>query len=439
MTPRRPIPAPLVLVEPLRRLTRRLADASPPVAAVFIGVSLATYATLVAGIALWDNLNIAGVSRSWAEVWRAWHEKGTFDWFGPAERAALLIAVGGAALVLFMGWLNLSFAYAHGSVAPAYWRCVRGGSALLVPLIVLTLLLGVVAVPLADTLNDLALPIFYSQFIWFGGVAIVGVTLLLAHRSVVAELAPVVPLPVLPPRCEGCGYDLTHQPADGRCPECGKSVAESLDVNARRPAGVSDGSDLQLPLEVAASVLFRPRIHYARLRVRDGNECALWFAGWQIAGIFCGAVLWAILMFLLLAARHGPPTPMRGTDVLAGVTMASIGISFGTTCCWFLWRVVAAIVASVWLASQVLPDFRWAVKVICYESVFLWIFCVYWGAALGSMVLLDDWVARLTGLKHGFFGLPAELLLIATGSAALLGVWFWRYALALRYIRWNNA
>src|SRR5438309_5648527 len=38
--------------------------------------------------------------------------------------------------------------------------------------------------------------------------------------------------------CDRCGYDLRAHPQDGRCPECGASVAESLRLAAipRRPA-----------------------------------------------------------------------------------------------------------------------------------------------------------------------------------------------------------
>src|SRR3954454_2572466 len=38
--------------------------------------------------------------------------------------------------------------------------------------------------------------------------------------------------------CHGCGYDLRAHPEDGKCPECGESVAESRRLAAipRRPA-----------------------------------------------------------------------------------------------------------------------------------------------------------------------------------------------------------
>jgi hypothetical protein len=36
-----------------------------------------------------------------------------------------------------------------------------------------------------------------------------------------------------PPTCEWCGYNLTHAPMEGRCPECGRHVADSLAADVR--------------------------------------------------------------------------------------------------------------------------------------------------------------------------------------------------------------
>jgi hypothetical protein len=38
------------------------------------------------------------------------------------------------------------------------------------------------------------------------------------------------------PRCEACGYSLVLLPVDGRCPECGEPVKDSLPANRRPPA-----------------------------------------------------------------------------------------------------------------------------------------------------------------------------------------------------------
>src|SRR5436189_2667498 len=48
-----------------------------------------------------------------------------------------------------------------------------------------------------------------------------------AHTAISAE-----------PLCDRCGYDLRAHPQDGKCPECGASVAESRRLAAvpRRPA-----------------------------------------------------------------------------------------------------------------------------------------------------------------------------------------------------------
>lgn len=44
------------------------------------------------------------------------------------------------------------------------------------------------------------------------------------------------PTPALPPVCETCGYDLSHTNLDGRCPECGQPVRDSIAPGRRQPS-----------------------------------------------------------------------------------------------------------------------------------------------------------------------------------------------------------
>jgi len=70
--------------------------------------------------------------------------------------------------------------------------------------------------------------------------------------------------------CEYCGYNLTGLPDDGRCPECGRSVVDSL-PRWRCPTGweqVEPTGNLGRFFRTSAAVLFCPRRFYRTLATR---------------------------------------------------------------------------------------------------------------------------------------------------------------------------
>jgi len=111
-------------------------------------------------------------------------------------------------------------------------------------------------------------------------------------------------------------------------------------------------------------------------------------------------------------------------------------VLLGLAGCWFGCRLIAAAAVSVWMARQALPDYRWAAKVVVYESVFLWVFCGFWGTLVSSFILFEEWISRLLGLPR-FAGVGEVLTLF--GGTGVLGLWWLiRYHVALRAIRWSN-
>jgi hypothetical protein len=88
--------------------------------------------------------------------------------------------------------------------------------------------------------------------------------------------------------CEDCGYILNGLPDDGRCPECGKPVAESTADNPRRspPAKI-------FFLWTAWHVLFRPTQFYQTLVTRGSVKPARNFA-WIFYFLTTGLTLMAL-------------------------------------------------------------------------------------------------------------------------------------------------
>ncbi len=91
--------------------------------------------------------------------------------------------------------------------------------------------------------------------------------------------------------CERCGYVLNGLPADGRCPECGKPVAESVG-DGRVPTAwdVAPGSARSRGfLRTTVEVILRPTHFYRTLAVRASLASARSFAQlhwWIAAGLF---------------------------------------------------------------------------------------------------------------------------------------------------------
>ena len=93
-----------------------------------------------------------------------------------------------------------------------------------------------------------------------------------------ARVAPIVPEETAL-LCEGCGYVLDGLPADSRCPECGRPIAESTGTQTRRPPAWESrgGSPVSRFLKTTTEVLFRPTRFYRTFVTRQPPGASRWF------------------------------------------------------------------------------------------------------------------------------------------------------------------
>lgn len=423
-----------LLAAPLRdllrpaRAARLLVAASRPALALALLASLLAYGLILVAVMVWTEFVPVGSPAIPAPLAR---------WLGPRELTVLGALVCGPLLLLALAWLNLPFVHRDGPVGASFARCFRATVPVLWPLSVATALLGAGLAAVVrgerEGLPDAETEIRIARLLLAAAAALAALLVWLrcAVRGVEPDAAPAD----LPPRCERCGYDLTHRPAGGRCPECGLHVDVSLLPGLRRPD--SAWSHAKTPgtwWTTVVEVLLRPGRFYAELRLRTPRSAEAGFAACNYVLIAAGGLAWAALMFAAMSAWYGPPTP---EEWRMAVTVVSAAVVFGVVGCWAGHRAIAAAVATYWLARRSLPDFRWAAKVIVYETAFLWVFCGFWALFLTSLAVVPDWPSRLLGRGRAL-GLPLELPVLAAGTLGLGGVWLWRYARACRAIRWSN-
>lgn len=367
------------------------------------------------------------IPRSWDDVWRYYHANGAF---GPIEFIFLSTFAVALLLALFAAWMFLPHAYRGGSFARclcAVFRAVASCAGLLIVLAFGVFVLGFLARRI-----DFALPGGRR-----GGPLVVAVVFaclsLIIFWIVRAVDAIQLPRPsklAPPPRCEQCGYDLTHRPADGRCTECGLAIQLSLTPGAiRREQNWEKIGGNSFSLDRISAIVLRPSEFYRTALIRTSDDDARRFARRLYITIAVCAALWNFSMFMLVA-------PIRDANV--AFILSAMMLFIVPLVGWFVQRVVAAIVVTWWAYNSLLDDFRWARKVIAYETAYLWVFCLFNGVAI-SVAIMGRTPAWASGSAYfGIVWLPIGIGLFLLGNLALIASWFWRYRLAGRAIRWNN-
>jgi len=180
---------------------------------------------------------------------------------------------------------------------------------------------------------------------------------------------------------------------------------------------------------------FRPRAFYAALKLKTPARLARRFALWHYVLLGLGGAGWIVLVYLVGAARARLKEPPSEVFAYSFVFLFATPIV-----CWVGHRAIAAAMFTWWLARNELRDFGWAGKVVAYESAYLWVFCLFWGTLLGSLIAIDqDWFVDLVSQRLRIvLGIRVEIFTLFVGTLLLGAAWTWRYVLAGRAIRWSN-
>lgn len=367
---------------------------------------------------------------SFAEVWQEAHVRGAI---GELESFSLVACALAFGATVFSAWLLLPVVYGGGPGWAAYRRTFRAVASGFGVLWSLTLFIGGLIV-FSNNLTDSSGYKYSREIIhpailavlFFGGAGCLVYWLNAAARGV----AQTPREEAQPPRCEGCGYDLTSLPMEARCPECGAYVAKSLVDTVRIGCAWQMGSNLGAWLQSVLHVGIRPADFYVRLRLRDNVELARRFARVNYPLIGAGAAVWLFMMFAIY----------ERTDTEAMFGIPFIALFLFSVLGWIVHRLIGAMAASWWIVHGTLPDSRWGETVIRYESAFLWAFCVFNGFLLTSYWAWGTWLSRLQQNFSIllFSGLPAELLAVFVLNGLLCCVWLYRYHIAAKAVRWSN-
>lgn len=188
-----------------------------------------------------------------------------------------------------------------------------------------------------------------------------------------------MPGAALRPRCQECGYYLTHRPQH-RCPECGEWCALSLDRDLSRPGPAWTGSPLR-PLgwlEGTIDVLFAPAAFYRALPIQGRIGTARCFAGMHYALMAIGAGAAGLAVCILFQESVDRESLRFSVRLALAVPVAG----------WLLSRLIAIVAMMVWQLRFREIDFRAGALVFAYEAAWLWF------AFAANLLLVVLWQVR---------------------------------------------
>lgn len=363
-----------------------------------------------------------------SDVWLDWQHEGWLGTGGQVGLPLVSIYLGGALIVAI---LHLPAIHRFGSVLRSLGQSFRAVLAIGGWTTLLSIILGffVVITRHDQLLNPAAEEYLSRPLAWFIGTSS-AYFLTLRLGKCIQILRDNNTLD-LPPRCEHCGYDISHSAADGLCQECGQPCSDSTGPDRIRQGWPWQTSPIVKNwLSTTMLILFKPQHFYRRLRVRNTSDWHLRFGRIQILVITCAAAIWLIT---LCAIESDFSTVFVVAMIDVGMVVGIVG--------WVTHRAAVLLWTGILLATKRLDDLGWAWTVFCYETAYVWFFCALGGTFVTITIVskrVQEWVESAARYIPPLTGEPVlDLLFIL--EFILIVLWLRRIRRAIAAVRWNNS
>ena len=262
--------------------------------------------------------------------------------------------------------------------------------------------------------------------------------------------APADLPPEKTPQCDECGYDLHMSDPAGRCPECGRPVAQSLDPVHRQPTAWERDprvTGLALIRQQTREVIRRPRELFFGMPTMTGQPAAQrWLILWMT--VVGGIVFWTVpaMTLLLRFGKAGRGSPLWIRQAPEGIEWSStlvLTVLIGGAAMAILWAIfgmmmvgveTAGVVAVAHFRKQSVP-LASAAKVTCYAAPLMAMWSI-----LGGLQILGLIFAYQRGWLYLHPQAEQVVLVVSTSVAHIGGLrWFeWTVYRGLRAIQYAN-
>ena len=239
------------------------------------------------------------------------------------------------------------------------------------------------------------------------------------------------------PWCEECGYNLSAAALDGRCPECGTAVAESIGSEVRPSTAWEQRPSIwnwKVIVGQLGMLFKRPRALFFSMPTLTGQDAAhRWLLG--------SATAVGLLAALILPAgvAMGVFTIEWGWTLTIG--SAAVGIVWGILALMMVGIETAGIATFSRLKARSNPDpagpggvyLATAAKVTAYSASLMWPWVILGGAQLIAYYYVDT---LPTHSMHRFMSVRLEQIVLASSlSVAHIGGLLWYELTVYRGIR----